>query len=51
MLTVKDLCELLKISRTTLRDIRMDAGFPKPKKVGKSLRWSQSDIDAWLANQ
>jgi predicted DNA-binding transcriptional regulator AlpA len=31
--------------------LRDDPTFPKPARIGSSLRWRESEIDAWLDAQ
>lgn len=54
MLTVKDICDRLKITRVHLLTLRKDPelNFPQPIKVGaRALRWREADLDAWIAAQ
>lgn len=57
-LTIKDVCEKLKLSRSTVynklnaKKIRFhDASFPKPRQLGKRcVRWVEAEIDTWMSN-
>lgn len=49
ILTEKEVCELLKISRATLWRWQRDGKFPKRRSFGpKSPRWLYSEIDRWV---
>lgn len=51
LLTSKQLCMYLHISRSTLYNIRKrENGFPEPIKVGVSERlyWRRDAVDEWL---
>ena len=47
MLTTKDVCEQLSISRSSVGRLVTDGELPC-YKLGKSLRYYQSDVDAYL---
>lgn len=47
MLTTKDVCDQLSISRSSVGRLVTDGELPC-YKLGKSLRYYQSDIDAYL---
>ena len=50
LLNIKELAELLKISRRSCyREV--DAGLiPKPPKIGVSIRWRSGELDQWIAD-
>ncbi len=51
-LTVKQLCDLLQVSRSTLNKLRTEDGFPRPViAIHQCLRWSVAEIDEWLSRQ
>ena len=47
MLTTKDVCDQLSISRTSVGRLVTDGELPC-YKLGKSLRYYQSDVDAYV---
>ena len=56
-LTIKDVCEKLKLSRSTIYNKNSkkcrfhDASFPKPRRLGeRCVRWVEAEIDAWMSN-
>lgn len=57
-LTMKEVMERTGYKRTKIYELRLeDSTFPKPIKLGKgvgrhaTLRWIESDIDAWMEQQ
>ncbi|MDD0823099.1 helix-turn-helix domain-containing protein [Mannheimia sp. AT1] len=47
-LTARDVCEMLKLNRSTIyRQIKQGI-FPKPTKIGNASRWKFSEIKAFL---
>ena len=50
--TTKQLCERLKVARSTLWRWQQQRQFPAPKKLGlRAARYRVADVDAWLAQQ
>lgn len=47
LLTVPDACRLLSISRATLYRL-MGEGIVRPVRIGGSVRFRQSDLDAFI---
>ena len=47
--TSADICQRLAIGRTTLWRWQRDLGFPAPLRLGRLSRFSQSQVDQWLA--
>lgn len=48
MLTVKDICSLMKVSRSTLYSWLEQGHFPRPVRVGRSsVRWFADDLEEW----
>ena len=52
LLSVKDVQELLNVSRSFIYT-RMERGeFPKPLKIGpRAVRWKRADVLAWIESQ
>ena len=48
LLRMKDLTELLKISRGTIYKWIKNNEFPQPIKIGRGIAWFQDDICNWL---
>lgn len=48
LLTIKEVCALLKISRTFLHELAGCDGFPTKHNLGRSIRWYRKDIQAWV---
>jgi predicted DNA-binding transcriptional regulator AlpA len=52
LLTVTDVCKLLRISKPTLWRLRRSGNFPDPTTVTERIfGWRRSEIDAWLASR
>lgn len=48
LLTIKDLCGLIGISRRTVYRLRVAGELPPPIRIGKCNRWDAEVIDRWL---
>ncbi|MCC7419988.1 MAG: helix-turn-helix domain-containing protein [Planctomycetaceae bacterium] len=48
LLTIKDLCMLVGISRRTIYRIRASGQLPAPIQIGGRVRWRPEDIERWL---
>lgn len=48
MLTIDDLALLTAVPKSTLYSLRSEGRGPRASKVGRSLRFRRSDVDAWL---
>jgi predicted DNA-binding transcriptional regulator AlpA len=51
ILTDKDLCRYLKKSESWARQSRMKGDGPPFYKIGRSVRYRLSDVEAWLAER
>lgn len=53
LLTLKQVCERLGVSRWTLEDLRNSGIFPSPvylpPKTRKSIRWIESEVNEFIA--
>ena len=49
--TLGEVADMLKCSQLTVRRMWIRKQFPAPINVGRDIRWRESDIQAWLANQ
>ena len=49
LLTIKDVCEVTRLSRATIYRRIWDGHFPSPKRIGsRTVRWPLSSVRAWL---
>ncbi len=48
LLTIKDLCVLIGISRRTIYRIRASGQLPAPIRIGGRVRWRPEDIERWI---
>jgi predicted DNA-binding transcriptional regulator AlpA len=48
--TLDDVMRYADLSRKTVEDLIKAGRFPAPVKVGRSLRWRETDIDNWEAS-
>ncbi|MEU7843927.1 helix-turn-helix domain-containing protein [Micromonospora sp. NPDC049114] len=46
--TTEEVADYLQVSVPSLLQMRHKGRAPKASKVGRSLRWRWSDVDAWL---
>lgn len=52
LLTVTDVCKLLRISKPTLWRLRRSGGFPDPTTVTERIfGWRRWEIEEWLASR
>jgi excisionase family DNA binding protein len=51
LLSSAELCEKLGISRRTLVRWRKREDFPRPLKIGQTLRFKRPDVDEWIERQ
>jgi prophage regulatory protein len=52
LLTVTDVCKLLRISKPTLWRLRRSGNFPEPTTVTERIfGWRRSELDAWLESR
>lgn len=50
LIDINDLAAILKVPPKTIRNKLSDGTWPiDPFRVGKALRWRQSDVDAFLS--
>jgi excisionase family DNA binding protein len=51
MLTQSECAELLRLSERTLERLRVSGLGPKFVRMGRSVRYRQNDVEAWLASR
>jgi excisionase family DNA binding protein len=51
MLTVHEAADYLRLSERTLERMRVTGFGPNFVKVGRSVHYRQSDLDAWIASR
>ena len=52
LLTVDDVAELLKVSRSTVYEYLKRDHLPQPVKIGPRLaRWLRQEVEEWIAEQ
>ena len=49
MLDVKTAAKRLGLSKSTLDKLRVYGGGPRFSKLGRSVRYSATDLDTWVA--
>ncbi len=42
--------ELLNLSTRTVWRLLSAGKLPRPVRIGRSVRWSRSDLETWIAN-
>ena len=50
-LTVEELAEYLQLSKETVFHRRLEGTGPKATKLGKHLRYSRANVEAWLKSR
>jgi excisionase family DNA binding protein len=48
LLTQSDAAKLLRLSERTLERLRLQGGGPLYVKAGRSVRYREADIEAWI---
>jgi prophage regulatory protein len=49
LLSIADVCRRVRLGKSAIY-VRIKAGsFPRPLDLGTTVRWRESDIDAWIA--
>lgn len=51
LMTIEDLSAYLGVPKNTLYQWRTKGKGPVGRKVGKHVRYRESDVDAWLEGQ
>lgn len=52
LVTPEEVCEILGISVSCLRQMRARGEFPEPMKINqKAVRWKLTDIEAWIESR
>ena len=51
LLSINDILERLKCSRSALYGFRRRSGFPQPVRAGSLVRWPRKAVDEWSANR
>lgn len=50
LLTLTQIVPKVQLSRVTIWRWEKEGKFPKHIKLGRSIRWRESDIQAWINN-
>lgn len=48
LLNVNDVCERLKVCRTTLYKLLAAGALPEPVQVGCRKKWTEDEIESWV---
>ncbi|GAH11211.1 unnamed protein product [marine sediment metagenome] len=51
LLTIKEVLNRVKLSRSMIYKLLKAGKFPRPKKVGRSSRWTEKQITDWIKKQ
>ena len=51
LLTIAHTTHYVAAGRSRIYQMAADGQFPKPIKVGRSVRWIRAELDAWIAAQ
>jgi len=47
-LTIKEVMSRVGLSRSMIYKLLEHGEFPRPKKIGRLIRWRESVIEAWM---
>lgn len=50
LLTIKEICELTKVTAKHIHAMIAKGGFPQQIKIGNSSRWKKTEIEAFINN-
>jgi len=50
LLTVKDVAGLTSVSVRSIWKLTAAGQFPKPMRIGRSVRWRAIDVQNWIRN-
>ena len=52
LLTMKQVCQLVGLSHSTIHRLRNEDDFPSPIKLGQAaVRFRRNEVEAWLADR
>lgn len=52
ILRIKEISELLSLSKSTIWRLRREGDFPEPLKLGpRSVGWYESDVTEWIKSR
>lgn len=51
LLTIQDVCKILKVSQRTIRGRIADGTFCPAIRIGRLLRWKDTTLQDWLEQQ
>lgn len=50
LLNVTEVAEALGCTTRTVRRWAAEGRMPSPLRIGRTVRWRQSDLESWIAN-
>lgn len=51
LITANDVAELLQVSKPMVYRLMNQQGFPRPIKLGVSVRWDSEEVNHWIDAQ
>ncbi|HAV2044604.1 TPA: AlpA family phage regulatory protein [Klebsiella michiganensis] len=48
LMDLKQVCEAIGFRKTAIYGWMRKGTFPRPVKIGRNVRWSSSEIEAWI---
>ncbi|WP_027858449.1 helix-turn-helix transcriptional regulator [Marinobacterium jannaschii] len=51
LLKLTDVIEKTGFQKSFIYKQISDGCFPAPKKIGRSSRWKESEVNSWISNQ
>ncbi len=51
LMPITDVCAATGYKKPTIYEWMRDGKFPRPVKIGRSVRWPSSEVDAWIKDK
>lgn len=52
MMRMKEVCQRLSVSKSHVRRLVKDSGFPQPIKLGpRASAWPEAEVDNWVSRR
>lgn len=51
LMTLREVMDMVKLSKTTIYGLIAKEAFPKPIKSGNASRWLYMEVEQWISNK